>query len=84
MKKIVGISGHSTLTPEPMADRIRKFGWRTGGDVIRDVIIGITIATAILYIENSANDQVPNARGIARTSSWVQSRWPDAVTPRPR
>lgn len=49
-----------------MAERIRRFGWRTRGDVIRDVIIGIMIATAILYIENSAKDQVPNARAIAR------------------
>ena len=49
-----------------MAVRIRKFGWRTAGDVIRDVVIGVMLATAILYIENSAKDQVPGAHAIAR------------------
>lgn len=51
-----------------MAGRIRKFGWRTTGDVIRDLVIGIMIATAILYIENSAKDQVPGARAILRNA----------------
>lgn len=49
-----------------MAGRIRKFGWRTTGDVIRDLVIGIMIATAVLYIENSARDQVPGAPAILR------------------
>lgn len=49
-----------------MAERIRKFGWRTRGDLIRDLVIGIMIATAILYIENSAREHVPNAQAIAR------------------
>ena len=45
---------------------MRKFGWRTSGDVIRDLVLGIMIATAILYIENSAKDKVPDAHAIAR------------------
>ena len=49
-----------------MAGPLRKVGWRTSGDVIRDLAIGVMIATAVLYIENSARDQVPSLLAIAR------------------
>ena len=49
-----------------MGDHFRKFGWRTRGDVIRDLAIGIMIATAVLFVEHSAKDQVPDGKAIAR------------------
>lgn len=49
-----------------MADRVRKFGWQTRGDIIRDIILGAVLATAVLFVENSARDQVPDALSILR------------------
>ena len=51
-----------------MAESARRFGWRTGGDAGREMLIGAALAVAVLYVENSARDRVPALRDIIRNS----------------
>lgn len=51
-----------------MAEDVRKSGWRTREDAVREVLIGVILAVAVLFVENSAKNTVPDFRAIFRNA----------------